>query len=164
MATPSSLFTVYRALWIFVMLALALGGAGCAGIQNDYETPSVSVSSFRALPGKGVVPEFEIGLHIVNPNRKALELKGVAYTVSLEGHKVLTGVSNDLPVIEAYGQGDVLLQGRVDLFSSISFFTDLARKGGPRDLSYRLDAKLDVGTLYPVIRISEKGSLNLNPE
>lgn len=136
---------------------------GCAGLGSDYETPSVSVSSFEALPGEGIVPRFQIGLHIVNPNRKALELKGVAYTISIEGHKILTGVANDLPTIEAYGEGDVTLYGAVDLFSSISFFADLAGKKGKKPLSYRLDAKLDVGTLHPVIRVSRKGTLDMTP-
>ena len=82
---------------------------GCAGLQTDYETPIVSITSFKAIPGEGMVPRFEIGLHIVNPNRSALDLKGIAYTINLEGHNLLTGVSNKLPRIEAYGEGDISL-------------------------------------------------------
>lgn len=146
---------------IAVLMTLTIG---CAGLQPGYETPSVTISSFKALPGEGVAPRFEIGLHIVNPNRTELALKGVAYTVSLEGHKVLTGVANDLPVIEAYGEGNVLLMGTVSLFDSIAFFTDLARKGNPEELSYSLDAKLDPGTLSPVIRVNKEGKISLGQD
>jgi LEA14-like dessication related protein len=149
-------------LSLIVSASLLLGG--CAGLQTDYETPSVNVSSFKALPGDGMVPRFEIGLHIVNPNRTPLELEGVAYTVSIEDHKILTGVSNDLPVIAAYGDGEVMLQGNVSLFNSIAFFTSLARNKNPDALSYSLDAKLDVGTLRPVIRINETGTFSLAPK
>jgi len=134
---------------------------GCAGLQTDYETPSVSISSFKSIPGEGMVPRFEIGLHIVNPNRSALELKGISYTVNLEGHKLLTGVSNKLPRIEAYGEADVLLNASVDLFSSLGFFADLANNKNRETFEYSLDAKLDVGTLHPVIRVSKKGNLSL---
>jgi len=136
---------------------------GCAGLQPGYESPSVTVSSFKALPGKGAAPRFEIGLHIVNPNRTDLALRGVAYTITLEGHKILTGVANDLPVIEAYGEGNVILAGTVSLFNSIAFFADLARDKNPDALSYSLDAKLDPGTLSPIIRVNKKGTLSLGP-
>ncbi|MCG8633170.1 MAG: LEA type 2 family protein [Desulfobacterales bacterium] len=143
-----------------LILALVFSG-GCTGLQSGYETPIANVSSFKALPGDGMVPRFEIGLHIVNPNRTPLELEGVAYTISIEGHKILTGVSNDLPVIEAYGDGIVMLRGNVSLFNSIAFFTSLARKKDPDVLSYRLEVKLDTGALRPVIRINETGTFSL---
>ena len=59
------------------------------------------------------MPRFEIGLHIINPNRQPLTLTGVAYTISIEGYRIMTGVSNTLPVIEAYGEGEVRLEAEV---------------------------------------------------
>jgi LEA14-like dessication related protein len=143
-----------------LILILGIYLTGCAGLQTNYETPIVSVTSFKAIPGGRMVPRFEIGLHIVNPNRSALDLKGIAYTINLEGHNLLTGVSNKLPKIEAYGEGDILLTASVDFFNSIGFFADLA-KNQRETFAYSLDAKLDVGTLHPIIRVSKKGSLSL---
>ena len=71
---------------------------GCASLQSGYETPVVTITSFDAIPTNGI-PQFKIGLHIVNPNRTPLDLKGVSYTIALEGHKIMTGVSNKLPHI-----------------------------------------------------------------
>jgi len=136
---------------------------GCATLQTDYESPGVSITSFKAIPGQGMVPEFEIGLHIVNPNRSALDLKGISYTVNLEGHNILTGASNKLPMIEAYGEGDVLLHASVDFFNSIGFFTDLVRNQKREKFSFSLNVKLDAGTLHPLIRVSKKGSIALKP-
>ena len=150
-----------RFIHITLILLFGFSLTGCAALQNGYETPTVSITSFKAIPGEGVVPKFEIGLHIVNPNRSAIDLVGISYTVSLEGHKLLTGVSNKLPKIEAYGEGDILLEASIDFFSSIGFFADLAKNHGQESLEYRLDAKLDVGTLRPVIRVSRKGKLSL---
>ncbi len=73
--------------------------AGCAGLRPGYETPTVTVKSFRAIPSEGMLPEFEIDLHVVNPNREPLKLVGVSYTVTLEGHELIRGVGNELPVI-----------------------------------------------------------------
>jgi hypothetical protein len=53
------------------------------------------------------------------------------------------------------------LEGSVDFFNSIAFFADLAKNQKRQTFEYRLDAKLDVGTLHPVIRVSKKGNLFL---
>ncbi|MDA3903366.1 MAG: LEA type 2 family protein [Desulfuromusa sp.] len=133
---------------------------GCAPLLPNFEEPTVNLTSFRVLPSNSIVPTFEIGLHVINPNRMALKLKGLSYNVELEGYQVLSGVSNQLPVIEAYGEGDVLLQARPDLFSTISLFTDLLNQ--PRDkFTFKLEALLDVGGLMPKIRIQKDGELSL---
>lgn len=140
----------------FILIA-----SGCSSLQPGYETPVVSITSFEAIPTKGIIPQFQIGLHIVNPNRSALNLKGVSYTIALEGHKVMTGVSNQLPQIDPYGEGDVLLTASIDLFNSIGFFTDLVTTRKKEKISYSLTAKLDAGTLHPLIRVTRKGELSL---
>jgi LEA14-like dessication related protein len=144
---------------IFFILYLIV--SGCAGFQPGYEKPTVSITSFEAIPAEGMVPKFQIGIHIINPNRTPLQLKGISYTVSLEGHRVITGVSNQLPEIEAYGEGDVMLNASVDLFNGIGFMSDLIRNQGKEQISYNLDTKLDAGALYPLIRVSKKGKLSL---
>ena len=144
-------------LLVLVMFALA----GCAHLFSNFETPTVSVTSFRVLPGQGVLPTFEIGLHVINPNRTELKLAGISYHVDLEGHRVLSGVSNQLPVIEAYGEGDVVLQVQPDLFSTISLFTDLMKQ--PRDqFKFALTAYLDVGGFMPKIKVKKEGLISLN--
>ena len=150
-----------RFIQIVLIILFGFYLSGCAVLKSDYETPAVSITSFNAIPGEGMIPRFEIGLHIVNPNRSALDLKGISYTVNLEGHNLLTGVSNKLPRIEAYGEGDVLLEASVDFFNSIGFFADLVKRSKQETFEYSLDAKLDVGTLHPVIRVSKKGKLSL---
>jgi LEA14-like dessication related protein len=144
-----------------IVVCLAAFGSlfGCVGLEPGFETPTVGVSSFRVLPSEGMAPKFEIGLHIVNPNRSALKLEGIVYSVILEGHKVLTGASHDLPVIEAYGEGDVLLTATADLLSSISLIASLMNR--PQDtFSYDLNAKLDIGRPGPRIHVQEKGEIS----
>lgn len=137
--------------------------SGCAPLQRGYETPIVSITSFKPLPTQSLIPQFQIKLHIVNPNRSALNLKGIAYTIALEGRKIMTGVSNTLPRIEAYGEADVVLTASIDLFSSIGFFTDLVRNAQKDQIAYQFSARLDAGNLYPLIRATRKGTLSLAP-
>lgn len=143
-----------------ILMLLVFVVAGCAPLSPNFETPTVNLTSFRVLPGSSIVPTFEFGLHVINPNRTALKLRGLSYNVELEGFRVLSGVSNQLPVIEGYGEGDVLLQASPDLFSTISLFTNLLNQ--PRDkFSFNFEALLDIGGLMPKIRVNKEGELSL---
>lgn len=143
-----------------IILLLTMAVISCAPLFPRFETPTVSVTSFQVVPGNTIVPTFEIGLHVINPNRMALKLQGLSYNVELEGYRVLSGVSSQLPEIAAYGEGDVLLLAKPDLFSTISLFTDLMNR--PRNtFRFNLDAVIDVGGLMPKIHVNKKGEIAL---
>lgn len=149
-----------------LLIVLILGLAGilqaCTGLRPGYETPTVTIKSFRALPSQGALPNFEIGLHVVNPNREPLNLLGVSYTVSLGGHELIKGVGNKLPVIEAYGEGGFTLTASPNLFAGIRLVTDLMN-ASTESIDYELEAKLDVGRLQRAIRVRDSGQISLRP-
>ena len=145
---------------LVVCVTLFFAAIGCASLEPGFETPTAGITSFRVLPSEGAVPKFEIGLHIVNPNRSSLKLEGLVYSVTLEGHKILTGVSNNLPVIEAYGEGDVVLVATADLLNSIGLFTTLLQSQR-ESFDYKLDARLDIGSFRPRIHVVKEGEISL---
>lgn len=147
---------------LVLLLATIVLLTSCAGMKPKYEPPTVGLKSFKLKPSEAIVPTFEVGLHLINPNRIPLPLKGIHYTISLDNHKVLTGVSNDLPTIAPYGEADVVINATVDLLGSIQLFQNLLSQ--PQEpLTYQFRAKLDVGSLAPVIRIREEGKLSSSP-
>ena len=99
-----------------------MGLQGCAGLRPGFETPTVTISSFKTLPSEGMLPAFAIGLRVINPNPEALTLRGISYTVSLDGYDVIKGVGNDLPVIDGYGEGEFNLTASADLFAGVRLF------------------------------------------
>jgi len=147
--------------WILVLAFMVLTFAGCATLNPDFETPSVNVSTIRVLPSNGIAPRFEIGLHIVNPNRTALKLQGIAYSLKIDGYKILTGVANDLPPIDGYGEDDVILIATTSLLNGMRLFADLISAQADT-ITYAFDAKLDLGGLMPTVHIGEKGEINLS--
>lgn len=151
-----------KRLLIVVILGLAGILQACAGLRPGYETPTVTINSFRALPSQGALPNFEIGLHVVNPNREPLKLRGVSYTVSLGGHELIKGVGNELPVIEAYGEGSLTLTASPNLFAGIRIVSELMNSSN-ESVPYKLEAKLDVGRIGPSIRVGDSGEISLRP-
>ncbi len=145
-----------RKAYLFLVLLLL---CSCATLSPVFEDPQIKLSSIRMLPSNGVLPEFEIGLHVINPNRLPLKLFGLSYELALEGHQVLTGVASDLPVIEGYSEGDVLLRATPDLFSTIGLFTELVNQ--PREqFNYSFSARLDVGKFLPKISVEKSGLIS----
>ena len=107
------------------------------------------------------MPAFEIGLRILNPNSQTLKLEGIVYTISLQGRELVKGVGKDFPPIEGYSEGNVTLTASANLLAGIRFIGDMMGSPG-ENLEYEFKAKLDMGGLFPSIRISETGNLNLS--
>ena len=145
-----------------VALLCALCLIACASLNPEYEQPTVSLSSFRALPSEGMTPSFEIGLRIINPNPSPLELAGVVYTISIAGHELVKGVGKDFPIIEGYSQGEIKLSGSANLLAGIRLLGDMMHVNDPT-LDFDFEAKLDLVGLFPSIRVHERGDFNLRP-
>jgi LEA14-like dessication related protein len=142
------------------LAGLLLAVVGCATVPANYDPPTVTVTSFRPASTEDAALSFLIGLHVTNPNRDPLTLDGIAYTVALEGHEVISGVSRDLPVIEGYSAEDITITANVSLLESLRLVGELM--GGRRDeLRYALKAKLDVGAFRPAIRVENNGVISL---
>jgi len=155
LAMPYSLRTVL--LLVVVLIS------GCAGLGVGREPPSVFLQSFRAVPdpaGGAGLPAFEIALRVINPNPEPLRLQGAVYSVRLEGRKLVEGVANDLPEIEGYGEGRVVLTAGVDLLGGVRLLADLMNQ--PRDrFEYSLEARLDPVGFSRDIRIQDTGQIDL---
>lgn len=148
---------------IIRVFALVLGASlsACATLSPDYEDPTVTLSSFRAIPSEGMAPSFEIGLRILNPNAHDLDLQGIVYTISLNGYELVKGVGKNFPVIEGYSESDVTLRASANLLEGMRFIGNMMQSQ-LTSFEYEFKAKLDLGGLYPSIRIKETGNINLN--
>jgi len=159
-ATTSAPITAI-ALRFALLAGLLTVIAGCAAFGTGREPPTVSVQSFRAVPGAGNgLPAFEIGLLVLNPNPEPLRLQGIAYSIRLDGQPLLDGVSNALPVIEGYGQGAVTLDAAVNVLGGIRLISSLTQS--PRQtFDYEFTARLDPVGFSRDIRITESGRIDL---
>ena len=105
-------------------------------------------------------PEFDVVLHVTNPNREALNIAGLSYTVHLQGNKLIEGVANELPVIDAYGEADISLRATADLMGGISLISDFLNTPGEQ-FDYEFNADIDLGALYPMVRVQRSGVISL---
>jgi len=146
-----------RLLFISILASLLL--TSCANLNPGFEEPLVEVTSIRLKNSGSLAPEFDITLRVLNPNRDALNLDGMTYTLYLAGNKVVSGVANDLPGLPGYGEAVVNLHATLSLFGSLGLLNDLMNQY-QESIDYELVTKLDVGRFYPKITVKQQGLFN----
>lgn len=145
---------------IIVYLVFLMIPVGCATLPSDFKEPGVSVVSVTPTLSDGIAPEFDIKLHVTNPNRSALAIAGLSYTIHLAGNKVVEGVASELPEIAPYGEADVKLHATADLLGGFKLLTGmLANPTDPVDFEF--NAQIDIGTFYPMINVNKVGVISL---
>ncbi len=144
-----------------LLLVLLCSACASMGTGEALDPPTVSLQSIRPVSGSGATPDFEITLRVVNPNNHSLNIAGVAYDVEVEGHELVSGVSNDIPRIDAYSEENVTLSASVNVFPLLRLLADVTSNEA-RTLEYQLKAKIDFEGLVPTQRISETGEIDLS--
>ena len=145
-------------LLFFSMLTVT----GCASLQSDLDPPKVSLESFESLPSEGGTPRFRIKLRVANPNKQSLDIAGISYSIELLDREVISGVTNEVPLIEGYTEEVVTLDASLQLFQLLRLLGGLTKT--PSDaLAYRFSAKIDFNGFIPTQRIEETGEIKLQP-
>ena len=145
---------------LYLVMALLALLAGCASVFPEVDPPKVSLESFKNLPGEGGAPRFEIKLRIANPNKQSLDIAGISYSVDILDKELISGVTNEVPLIKGYTEEVVTLEAGLQLFQLVRLLAGLGQE--PTDnLAYRFSAKIDFNGFVPTQRIEESGSINL---
>lgn len=144
------------ALVVSVLLTLQ----ACTLFSPGFQKPEVKVDSFQLLPSEGLSQRFRIGLLLSNPNAIALPVAGMTYAVSLNGYRIASGVTGNVPVLPPFTETRVTVEGSADLVSMLRLLNSLV--GKPRDaLDYELLATIDLLGLRPTLQVRESGQIAL---
>lgn len=132
-------------------------------MTGSFDPPRVTLESFRALPSSGSAPRFEIKLRVANPNKQALDIAGISYTVDILDRELLSGVTNQVPVIAPYSEEVVTLEAGLQWLQLVRLLAGLAQEQA-RNLDYRFAAKIDFNGFVPTQRIEERGTIDLSAQ
>lgn len=144
----------------FIGLLVLVLLSSCASMLPEFDPPKVTLESFKSLPAEGGSPRFEIKLRIANPNQQSLDIAGISYSVDILDKELLSGVTNDVPLIEGYSEEVVTLEAGLQLFQLVRLLAGLGQQASDQ-LDYRFSAKIDFNGLIPTQRIEETGSISL---
>lgn len=143
--------------WCLLVLVLQ----ACASFGPEIDPPQVSVESIESLPGESGAPRFLIKLRVANPNKQTLDIEGISYSIRILDKELISGVTNQVPVIEPYTEELVELEAGLKMFQIVRLITGLAQDQNLEKLEYSFAAKIDFNGFIPTQRVEETGEINL---
>ncbi|WP_170288200.1 LEA type 2 family protein [Marilutibacter maris] len=148
---------IARAAMAVIAMALALM-AGCASLPHR-DPLDIDVAGVEALPGEGMELRLAVKLRIQNPNDSAIDYRGAALQLELNGHRLASGVSDVAGTVPRYGESVVTIPVTV---SALDMARQIALLGeGRPDWRYRVEGKLE-GGLFGTRRFGDSGTLDLS--
>ena len=149
-------------VYCVLVLSLIFTG-GCASLYGEKDPPAISLETFRTVASETGAPRFEVTLRVANPNKTALEIAGIAYSIEILGKELIMGVTDDVPVIAPYSEEMVKLEAGLQVVGILRLMASLGTT--PTEaLDYRFSAKIDFTGFVPTQRIEKTGKINLTPE
>ena len=150
------------AIWRCAALAAGLSfGVACVTLPNS-DPLNVSVAGIESLPGEGMELRLAVRLRVQNPNDSEITYSGAALTLNVNGHKLASGVSDEMGTVPRFGESIVTIPVTASLFGMVrqglSFMTDAT----PDDVSYEVKGKL-AGGMFGTKRFNEEGTFTLQP-
>ncbi|MDA0664842.1 MAG: LEA type 2 family protein, partial [Proteobacteria bacterium] len=149
------LFSVNR----LAALAFSFLLAACASI-GDVTPPSIQLSNMRLVSAGLLSQELMLQIRIGNPNDFDIPLKGLSFTLDVNGESFAEGLSNESVTVPRLGYATLSVAGST---STLNLFRQLMALGNSDRIAYRLHGKAYVDgvagrTPYPFDR---KGELTL---
>ena len=147
-------------LSVLLVLVCVMVGA-CAHRGADLEPPKIRVDSIQVLEPRGLNQRFRVGLRVINPNDRVLPIKGMSYSLALNGYELLDGVTNKVPTLEPFSETLVEVEAVTDLVGALRFLNNLVQQNATENLAYTLTADVNVQGWLGKITVKETGEVPL---
>ncbi|MBV8147288.1 MAG: LEA type 2 family protein [Gammaproteobacteria bacterium] len=139
----------------WVVPVMLLGACAVTRLQ----APDITPTSVELVDAQVMEQRFKVGLHVQNPNDRALPIKSVNCALQIEGVEVGRGESSAPFNVPAHGESDFDLIVTTDLASSIPNLAMRLFRGGDMP-SYRLSGSVNPDIAWlPPIPFSKSGQL-----
>ncbi len=134
----------------------------CAAINPVPKHPDVKLAGLRLLPAQGILQrELAVDLNILNPNRQDLSVRGISYSLDIECVKLLSGATDQVPVLRSMQETPVTLVVSADLISIMRLLEHFSHNGVGDKVNYNFSAVIDFSAWLPSMHVDRKGALPL---
>ncbi|HVH83286.1 MAG TPA: LEA type 2 family protein [Steroidobacteraceae bacterium] len=140
--------------------ALALLSGGCA-LGPKLTTPKLTIVGVRLEGSDLLAQHLRLRLHVQNPNDRTLPVKGIAYTIDVDGQPFASGESAASFVVPARGEAEFDMNVTTNVASTL---VRLLARGpdAPASVPYRLSGKISLSAGWlQSIPFEQRGSFNL---
>ena len=134
--------------------------AGCSQIFPKFKTPQLTVIDAQVVKGDLWTQHVKLRLRVQNPNSRTLPVKGLSYSIDLDGQPFANGVSATSFVVPAGGEAEFDTTVNVNLASAM---IRVMGRGSGEPIEYRLQGKVSLSAgLWRSIRFDQRGQFRLH--
>ncbi|HXY97236.1 MAG TPA: LEA type 2 family protein [Steroidobacteraceae bacterium] len=122
--------------------AVALLGCGCA-LAPRLTTPTLTIVGVQLESSDLLTQHLKVRVHVQNPNPRTLPVKGIEYTLEVDGQPFATGDSAASFVVPALGEAEFDMNMTTNVAGTLVRL--LARApDAPANVPYRLSGKISL--------------------
>jgi len=141
-----------------VLVALVV--AACAALQ--LQAPKLSVVSVQLMGSDLWEQHLRVRMHVQNPNDRELPIKGLEYTLEVDGQTFATGHSAASFVIPPSGEAEFDMNVTTNLASTLLKLLSQGSQGLGRGIPYRMTGKVSLASgVMRSIPFDERGTFKL---
>jgi LEA14-like dessication related protein len=134
--------------------------AGCTLLFPKFKSPQLTVMNAQLLKGDVWTQHVKLHLKVHNPNDRRLPVKGLTYSIELDGQPFAQGESATSFVVPP--QGDAEFDTTVNVNMASTLLRYLGRGGGSENIEYRITGKVSLSAgLWRSIHFDQHGLFKL---
>ena len=142
-------------------LLLAALLTACA-LAPKLESPKVSIVGAQVVSGDLFTQHLKLRLHVQNPNDRALPVKGLEYTIEVEGEQFSSGESAASFEVPALGEAEFDMNVTTNLAGALMKLLARGPNARGQEVSYRLSGKVTLSQgLFRSIPFEQRGTFKL---
>lgn len=143
-----------------VVVGLVLGG--CAVFAPRLETPRLSIVGVEIMKSDFREQRLRVRLRVQNPNDRMLPVKGLAFSLELQGEDFARGVSAQRFEVPAFGEAEFDMNVTANAAATLLRLLGRGEEFSGETVAYRLTGKLSLESgLLRSIPFTEEGSFRL---
>jgi LEA14-like dessication related protein len=144
-----------KALLLFALLALS----GCSLFVPKLEAPHLSVVGIELQKGSLWQQKLRVRMHVDNPNDRVLPIKGITYTLEVNGQEFAHGESAASFVVPPLGEAEFDMNMTANMAGTI---ISLLSHGNDANVEYHLAGRISLsqGWLHSV-PFDQRGTFKL---
>lgn len=138
--------------------------AGCAAFGVGLDPPKIKVTSVSLLPVQGLSQRFRLGLLVMNPNATPIAVRGLSYSLALNGIELADGVSAAIGTLPPYTELPVELDASTNLVAALRFVNRFVTADDIKPIDYNFKAKIELKGFARRLVIEESGEIPVRLE
>ena len=148
---------------IILLLYCTATLTACSLFGGYQETPHVSLVGIQPIEMGLLEQRYELQLRILNPNDKEIPVKGLSYSIEINGHEFAYGVSRQPVTIPPFSEALLDVEVVSNLLNVMQQFQKISGESS-NSLKYRLRGKISLAKSLARLPFNVEGELTWLPK